>query len=61
VSFSDGRVDEALRDALGWPLPPVPVSPAEKVVDLRTWLADLRRRRADRAPGVGAWTKDWRP
>jgi hypothetical protein len=61
VSFSDGRMDAALRELIGWPVPAVPVTPAEKVADLRTWLADLRRRRAHRSPGVGAWTKDWRP
>jgi hypothetical protein len=54
-------MDAALRDVLGWPLPPVPTTAAEKVADLRTWLADLRRRRAAREPGIGAWTKDWRP
>jgi hypothetical protein len=54
-------MDAALRDALGWPVPPVPTGPAEKVADLRTFLADLRRRRAARAPGVGTWTKGWRP
>jgi hypothetical protein len=58
VSFSDGRIDDALRDLLGWPTSAAPTSAAEKVEDLRQFFADLRRRRASRAP---VWTKDWRP
>lgn len=47
---ANNRTDQLYRDALGWPIPPKPGTPAQVIDDLRALLADLRRRRERQHP-----------